>query len=862
MPPVAHASSLETLRAEYNERREQAIARFSTERKPVRLTSSLCSATDQLVRGIWQSAGLPEGWALLAVGGYGRGELFPHSDIDLLILIDSVPDTAATAALEKFVSLLWDSALAIGHSVRTLEECRRELIADVTVQTALMERRWLAGNQTIHTHLESVVAEGLTSYEYFKAKVQEMRQRHRKYENTPYSLEPNTKESPGGLRDLQTITWISKRAGLGTNWAQMQQTGLITGAEQQLLEHNERLMRRIRATLHISAERGEDRLIFDLQNSVASYLGYTDRPGRRASEQLMQRYYRAAKTVTQLSSILTQNIDERLGQATEVVAQTLDHEFHSRNRLLEPVDPELFAKDPSAILRAFLVLQQHPSLRGMTTSALRTMWNARTQIDATFRRDRSNRLLFMQLIQAPVGVTHALRWMNQWSILGHYLPVFRRIVGRMQHDLFHVYTVDQHIMMVVRNLRRFAIVEHAHEYPLCSQLMATMDKPWRLYLAALFHDIAKGRGGDHSTLGAVDVREFCAAHFVDKEDTDLIAFLVEHHLTLSTVAQKQDISDPSVVESFAQIVQNEDRLIALYLLTVADVRGTSPKVWNNWKAKLLEELFRNTRHFLSGEMPKPTDRMGARRREALRILQLQAISPDDYQDFWDSLEISYFLRTDADEIAWHTRVLSHHHHSKEPIVKTRMSPWGEGFQVAIYTPDQPDLFGRICAYFAGAGLSVLDAKIHTTDAGYALDSFLVVDPFNDANAPEQYRNKLSLVEVELAHALGTDKPIPAVTDGRGSRRSRSFPVQPTVEFRPDEHQEKFVLSIVANDRPGLLYQIAQVLADHEIAVHAARVMTLGERVEDSFLVDGASLLNNRTQLEIENKLLRALEQPD
>ncbi|MGB7182078.1 MAG: [protein-PII] uridylyltransferase [Burkholderiaceae bacterium] len=862
MSTVIAPSWLDNLKASYQVQRNEAIERFREDRKPVRLTVDLCAATDAVVRKLWSQAGMPQACCLLAVGGYGRGELFPSSDIDLLILLSAEPDEKTSKAVELFVSLGWDSGLAIGHSVRTLNDCREQEAADVTVQTALLERRWLAGDRSLFNQLSDVLVDGLGTYPFFKAKLQELRQRHRKYEDTPYSLEPNTKESPGGLRDLQTIQWVARRAGLGPSWQQMQKTGLITEAEQQLLEHNERFLRRIRVALHICAERAEDRLVFDLQGNVAAFLGYSDRPQRRASEQLMQRYYRAAKTIVQLTSIISQNIDELLGDTSKSPAQPLDDEFQSRNGLLEPIDPKIFENEPAAILRAFRNLQIHTSLRGMSTPTLRAMWNARTKIDARFRRERSNRLLFMEIIKSPQGVTHALRWMNQWSILGHYLPVFRRIIGRMQHDLFHVYTVDQHIMMVLRNLRRFALVEHAHEYPLCSQLLASMDDPWRLYVAALFHDIAKGRGGDHSELGAVDARAFCENHFVDPDDTNLICFLVTHHLTMSTVAQKQDISDPEVIERFAQIVQTEEGLTALYLLTVADIRGTSPKVWNNWKGKLLEDLYRATLQALRGRTPQPGQRMGVRRREAIRLLDLGAISPADYKDFWDGLEISYFLRTDADEIAWHTRVFSRHRDPQAPLVRTRISPFGIGFQVAIFQPDQHDLFARICAYFDKAGLSILDAKIHTTGAGHALDTFLIVDPFADSQDSRQYRDRLPLIEKQLTAHLADQSSLPEPSSGRVSRRSRSFPVKPSVNLKADESQQRYLLSIVANDRTGLLYRIARVLAEHQIDVQTARISTLGERAEDSFLVAGTALNNPREQLQVENELLQAIEAGD
>jgi [protein-PII] uridylyltransferase len=444
--------------------------------------------------------------------------------------------------------------------------------------------------------------------------------------------------------------------------------------------------------------------------------------------------------------------------------------------------------------------------------------------------------------------------MNQTSVLGRYLWVFRRIVGQMQHDLFHVYTVDQHILMVLRNVRRFFIAEHAHEYPFCSQLAAGWDRPYVLYVAALFHDIAKGRGGDHSELGAREVRVFCRQHDLDAQDCELIAFLVREHLTMSRVAQKEDLADPDVIAGFARRVGNERYLTALYLLTVADIRGTSPKVWNAWKGKLLEDLYRLALRVLGGRAPDPQAEIEARKREALVQLALYALPFEGHKKLWDSLDVGYFMRHDAGDIVWHTRHLARHAGKARAIVRARLSPVGEGLQVLVYTPDQPDLFARICGYFDQAGFSILDAKVHTTTNGYALDTFQVVSSM----LPEHNRELISMVESELQHTLEQAGPLPPPSRGRVSRRVKSFPIAPRVDLAPDEKAQRWLLSISASDRVGLLYSVARVLARHHINLQLAKVSTLGERVEDTFLIDGAELQQNRRQIEIETELLEAL----
>jgi [protein-PII] uridylyltransferase len=443
-------------------------------------------------------------------------------------------------------------------------------------------------------------------------------------------------------------------------------------------------------------------------------------------------------------------------------------------------------------------------------------------------------------------------------VLGRYLWVFRRIVGRMQHDLFHVYTVDQHIIMVVRNVRRFFIPEHAHEYPFCSQLASQWDEPWLLYVAALFHDVAKGRGGDHSELGAAEARRFCRDHGVSREDSALIEFLVLQHLTMSRIAQKEDLSDVEVVQSFARLVETPRRLMALYLLTVADIRGTSPKVWNAWKGKLLEDLYRLTLRALGGARPNLDAEIESRKQEARQLLALHSALPGMEEALWKTLDISYFARHDAADIAWHARSLWRHLDTEEPVVRARPSSVGDGLQVLVYSPDCPDLFARICGYFDSAGFSIQDAKIHTTRAGYALDTFQVVSTrFEPADAAA-YRDLISLVETQAALALASSGPLPEPARGRVSRRVRSFPVTPRVTLNPDERAQRWLLSVSASDRTGLLYGIARVLARHQINLHLAKVSTLGERVEDTFLVDGAALQHARTQLQVESEVLDAV----
>ena len=820
---------------------------------------------DSVLVQLWHMSHLPEQFALLAVGGFGRGELFPHSDVDVLVLSPDgnaiEGDVELKGRVEAFISNCWDLGLEIGSSVRSVGECLSEAERDVTIQTALLESRLITGNARLVKGFQKAFMAGMDPKAFFVAKTLELRQRHTKFEDTPYALEPNCKESPGGLRDLQVILWVAKAAGLGDNWKALAQNGLATPFEVRQILNNEALLLQIRARLHLLARRREDRLIFDLQNAVAETFGYSHREADdgkkgmvRASEQLMKRYYWAAKAVTQLNQILLMNIEERLNPSTHAPHRINDN-FNEKAGTLDVVSDDLYRRNPHAILETFLVYQTTVGIKALSARTLRALYNARDLMDARFRKDPVNRKTFLQIMMQHDGITHAMRLMNQTSVLGRYLWVFRRIVGQMQHDLFHVYTVDQHIRMVLRNVRRFFIVEHAHEYPFCSQLASGWDKPWVLYVAALFHDIAKGRGGDHSELGTVEARRFCRDHGIDAEDTQLVEFMVREHLTMSHVAQKSDLSDPKVIADFAKRVGNERNLTALYLLTVADIRGTSPKVWNAWKGKLLEDLYKYTTRALGGRAPDADAEVEARKREALVMVALYAMPFEAHKPLWDTLDVGYFMRHDAADIAWHTKQLSRHVQTEQPIVRARRSPIGEGLQVLVYTQDQQDLFARICGYFDQGGFSILDARVHTTKTHYALDTFQVIAA---GGMDEHFRELTAMVENGLASAIAKEAPLPAPSRGRVSRRVKSFPIAPRVTLRPDEKAQLWLLTISASDRQGLLYSIARVLARHEIEVHLAKVVTLGERVEDTFLIHGPQLQHNRKQIEIETELLDAV----
>ena len=824
---------------------------------PLRLLHERRSQVDAVLQDLWLELGMPDTMAMVAVGGYGRGELYPASDVDLLLLLPDQPDVLLTEKLEQLIGLFWDIGLEIGHSVRTTEECLSEAAADLTVRTALVEARLLIGSEALFAQFQEQFHGMLDRQAFFHAKRIEQDERYLRFQESPYSLEPNCKESPGGLRDLQSILWIAQAAGFGNSWQDLERHGFITQAEALGLERRERFLQRLRIQLHLHVGRREDRLLFDYQTALAEQLGFEATPARRASEQLMQEYYRTAKTVTQLNTILLQNIGAAIFPSTEQAPQPISERFQSTHQLLDVTHEDVFNETPGAILEAFRIMQQHSELRGMTARAIRSLWRARTLIDDEFRENPANKASFLELFKQPRGVLHELRRMNQFDILGRYLPNFGAIVGQMQHDLFHAYTVDQHIMRVLRNLRRFSESEFAHEYPFCSQLINSFEDPWLLYVAAIFHDIAKGRGGGHSILGAVDAQAFCDSHGLNEADSEMVVWLVRQHLVMSNVAQKQDISDPDVLAAFAAIVRDERHLTALYLFTVADIRGTSPKVWNSWKGQLLEELYGQTRRLLrsGGQVPVPQGIIQERQDEALSLLRYYAVPEAAHLKLWNKLDTVYFLRHSAEEIAWHARALHYRLESKAPVVKARINPHGEGIEVMAYTLDQHDLFARMVGFFSRSGYNIMDAKIHTTRHGYALDSFMLLD----VSGRDNDRDMIQYIEHELCERLTRCGKPEAPATGRISRQVKHFPIQPTVTIQPDEKGVHFVLSVGAADRPGLLYTVAMTLAMHGANLHTAKIVTLGERVEDTFLITGGDLGESPGRIKLETELIEQLK---
>ena len=825
-------SHLQALRSDLKAQQNLLETSFFKHQNPAQLLKKQSQLIDKFLKDIWLQANIHADVALIAVGGYGREELFPYSDIDLLILLPSQHDDVLNAQVETLIGQLWDIGLNVGHSVRTLEECVNEAMQDVTVQTNLLEARLLAGNKCTFQALVSAVADLMQPATFFAAKFQEQDNRHAKFNDTAYSLEPNIKESPGGLRDLHMIVWLARSQNLGNNWAELAKNNIITTAELRQIKRHERNLQTLRIRLHYLAKRREDRLLFDFQNELAANLGLVNTAHKRASEQLMQSYYRSVKYISLINEILLKSLESTLSKIASIITP-INARFEAINGRLCAKTAHTLQQQPSAILESFLLLQQHAELTGMSASLLRELQRIKKLVNQDFRDSAENKTLFLDILLQQNGVNHSLRRMNNYGILGQYIPAFGKIVGQMQHDLFHVYTVDEHILNVLANLRRFAKPELKHEFPLCSQLFAVFEKPHLLYLAALFHDIAKGRGGDHSSLGTIDAKRFCKLHGLPKQDTNLVAWLVEAHLKMSSTAQKSDLSDPAVIEQFALFVKTEKRLTALYLLTVADIRGTSPAVWNAWKARLLESLFYATKRVLNDEAFSVQQTIALRQNEAAAKLAKYGLQAKSYQALWDNVGAAYFVRFEPDEIAWQSRLLTPHVHADNPIVRARLSPSGDGIQVMIYTRNQDDLFARICNFFDRMAYNIVQAKIYTTNHGYALNNFIVLD---QSGKSVSYSGLLKFIEAELSEKILATTPLEAPLSGRLSRQVKHMPFATQVNIRAEALNHMHTLELITADRPGLLAKVAFIFLQLSIDLHNAKINTLGNRAEDGFLI--------------------------
>ncbi|MDJ0939188.1 MAG: [protein-PII] uridylyltransferase [Woeseiaceae bacterium] len=840
--------------------------RFGDGESIVDLVHARSASVDLALADLWRnSAGdLCETIALVAVGGYGRGELHPHSDIDIMLLLPDDFDPGGDERLAAFVTSLWDLGLEIGHSVRTLTQCFEEARDDLTVATTLMEARLIDGPQALFGDMLEATAPGRIwpSTEFFAEKRKEQIARHHRYDDTGYNLEPNVKGSPGGLRDIQMIGWVAKRHFGCATLDELVDHEFLTPGQLRLLQNGQAFLWRVRFALHVLTGRREDRILFDHQMRLAEMLGYEDATYTLAVEQLMQRYYRTVMDLSRLNEMLLQLFEEAILMDPAAAPEPLNARFQVKNGFLQTVNERVFDNDPSALLELFVLLQQNPEIRGVSAYTVGLIKRSLPLIDEEFRQNPRNHRLFLTILRAPKGVTHELRRMNLYGVLGLYLPAFGRIVGRMQYDLFHAYTVDEHTLFVVSNMRRFALSRFDHEYPHCSRIMQGLERPEIAYLSGLFHDIAKGRGGDHSELGAVDAEAFCLEHGLGQYDARTVAWLVRHHLALSTTAQKQDIGDPDVVNEFAALVGDQLHLDYLYILTVADVRGTNPKLWNSWKATLFRDLYELTSRALRRGLENPVDReqlileKKANARESLGEAGLDGARIDAV---WALLDDNYFLRHKSDEIAWHSEWLADSDTASEiGLVDVRRQPGGDGVEAVLYTPRAQRTFAHATAVVDELGMTIVDARIVPLVNGYSLDTYIFVETDDRIDIDESRMNKIRRL---LTRVLTADDDKVARVTRSAPRQVRMFSTRTSVDFNPKTTKGRTVMELVAADRPGLLSKVGQAFIAEGVDIETAKIMTIGERAEDVFYItdEAGRPLDDAAQQSLRTELLKRLD---
>ncbi len=805
---------------------------------------------DQLLRQLWQQHAFKDAdnIALMAVGGYGRAELHPHSDIDLLILLDDAASIAQhQQSIEQFITELWDTGLEIGHSVRTIQECAELSSSDITIATTMMEARTIAGTPSLGKQMENATASDKiwNPKDFFRAKYQEQKNRHEKFSNTEYNLEPDIKSAPGGLRDIQTIGWVTKRYFDANRLSELVDFGFLTDEEYRILNSGQRFLWRLRYALHIITGRSENRLLFDFQKSVADLLGYRDSNVNLAVETMMQRYYRVALTISQLNDMLLQDFDEVILRADEPVEiVSINERFQSRNNYIETTHKDVFEKTPSALMEIFVILAQNDELLGIRAATIRLIRDNRHLVDQEFRDDERNISYFMELLRSPNKIYTQLYRMKRYGILGNYIPEFGRVIGQMQFDLFHIYTVDAHALHVLRHLRMYRHPELKHDFPITHAIVRRLQRVELLYIAGLFHDLAKGREGDHSELGSVDAYNFCIHHKLSRWDASLVSWLVEHHLLMSMTAQKKDVSDPDVIHEFACIVGDQTRLDYLHALTVADICSTNPNLWNGWRSTLLRQLYTEARRALRRGLENPANRQDwieETREHAMALLLNRGYSEAEVSHIWDHLGEEYFLRETFNDVARHTEAILQHGQNSEPLVtigKTDDRSYQGAAEVFIYTQDTPNLFAATVAALNQLSLTIADAKIITSSLGFSLDTYIILEE-NGSDIGDDVA-RVQQIKDKLKEALQDPSRFPDIVHRRMPRALKHFYIPTNVVISNNIEHQYTVLELTALDRPGLLAEIGCIFLINNVLVQNARIATLGERVEDVFYITDAN----------------------
>lgn len=818
--------------------------RYSANDNIVSLVTARAWFMDQLLRCAWQryTWADPDYISLLAVGGYGRGELHPHSDIDLLILTKEEDQTKHKENISALFTFLWDINLEIGQSVRSIRQCRQEALKDITVATSLMESRTIIGAESLReemieqTHNDEV----WPVKTFYKAKRDEQIARHEKYYDIDYALEPNVKTSPGGLRDIQTIGWIAKRYYRASTLADLVPMGFLTESEYEQLAKSEQLLWKLRYGLHLLAGRREDRLLFDRQKDLAAMFGYKDDEKSLAIEKLMQEYYRTVATLRGLNDVLLQHFNEAILRAGETEEITfINRRFQIRNDYIEATSSGVFKRFPFALLEIFVLMAQNPQINGVRAATIRLIREHRYLIDDKFRHDLRNVTLFMELLRSPHDLTSQLRRMARYGVLGRYLPAFGAITGKMQHDLFHIYTVDAHTLQVVENMRRFRLPNAEETFPIAAHIVRRLPKMELLYIAGLYHDIAKGRGGDHSTLGMVDGAEFCRLHHLSAWDTKLVSWLIGKHLLMSMTAQRMDIADPEVIHTFALEMGDKLHLDYLYAMTVADINATNPNLWNSWRASLLRQLYLSTKRALRRGLENPIDRVDRikdKQESVLLKLTDHGLSQELIQSIWDNIDDEYFVRESTSNIAWHTKAIAKHQgEGTLVLVEDTGDALAEGAtQIFIYTINRNHLFASSAAAMEQLDLNIQDARLFTSAKNYCMNTYTVLESDGNPVSNNVHRRQ-EIIDLLKVFLTEPEKHL-RVSNKRIARKLKHFSQHVEIEIINSDTKPYTTLEINCPDQPGILASIGKIFANHNIQLQNARIATLGERVEDLFFI--------------------------
>ncbi|MGX5173375.1 [protein-PII] uridylyltransferase [Aliikangiella sp. IMCC44653] len=861
---ISREELLEKLKRYFQLLEEHLNSEFKKGTNVRSLVHSRTRYVDKLLVTLWHYYGINNHAALIAVGGYGRGELHPQSDIDMLILSETTLDPHYQQPLESIISLLWDCHLKVGQSVRSFEQCIDLAKQDLTVATNIMEARYLCGDKAMFNKLRAATSPShiWPAQDFYHAKIAEQRARYKKFDGSSFDLEPNIKSSPGGLRDIHLISWIAQRTYFPKSLYQLIKQNLISKKEYYTLVKCQLYIWRVRYALHIVSGKPEDRLLFDYQKNTAKLMGFKDSKNALGVEKMMKRYYRSALIIRNICDILIQVLEENLHRTDqpEIVAP-IDEHFQIVNQRIDAIDPKLFVKKPSQLLKIFQYVAKDNEIKGITASTLRAIRAARHKITPSFRNKNNNKQLFVEFWHILHTSPRAMFQMKRSGVLADYLNAFKQITGQMQYDMFHNYTVDEHTLFLLKNLSEFADPENNQAFPLCSEIMQRQKHPEIIFLAGLFHDIAKGRGGDHSELGAMEARNFCISHSIDPKHTAIIEWLVANHLVMSMVAQKRDISDPKVIKNFAEIVENQMRLELLYILTVADIRATSHSLWNSWKDSLLKNLYLNTSAYLNQDNSSSAEVWQVNRTQAKKLLNKQGFDNKKIDALWQYLDSQYFSKRSASSIAWQSKLILEQQgeDNNRIVIGIKTTPQKSGSEIFVYSKDKDHLFAALTATLSQLGLSILAANIYTDQSGHCYDSFFVLDEKGNLLKNSQLKNTIKHAIIEN---IGQTEDMELSVQRRMPRQLKYFSIDTKVEFFDDEYTGFTRLELTARDQPGLLAAVGKAFVKANIRLHEARVTTLGEKVEDTFIVsqkDNTPISDQNSREEIIQEIKRQLD---